>query len=612
MKTYSEFLLNEQSSLDVETLGHLSHTKDIPHEAPQHAQTAINLIRDFHSHRQGNTPKGFGASLKADGGAQVRIKHDDKGIAVTDKHRGERKNPVEARTPEEVDQHFGHMPAYAAAMKHVLHHGAEFVNRGHTVAGDLKWTPGDEAKRSGGTTTTTPNRITYKAKSKAPVGIALHTEFKNGKAMAISKKATKKSSNVFTPDLNYSKPNPSTYSKSDRDAVEHHLGKAQELLNQHSHDHMTADHRHPSHYSAYLNAAHGRGERPTLTGYKKHLTDVGERMTSKLKSEKGQAKKRAHYQGLVSHVDEHAPHFERSMAIRHHLGKATDHALRGIEHSDMHTSIDGKKSPGEGVVLHRGGRVMTKLVPSSVQKALRNNPRFMRENIMRGFSRLLSESNEGDSHSHVFYGKVQYATLGHKSGVDQMRSAADADRKSGKKVSTVIGLSNTGGPLGVEGKKEHAESIFGHPVETGQAHTSNLFSFLEDVHKRGHTHLTIHAGSDRAPMYQEVLDRYNGKPDKKGNVLFNFKSAQVKQIGGERDEGELTKHPEKMTDKELTSTAKASRMREYAKKGDEASRRAFHAYHRPLGLSKEVVEGHWNKLKTAMANQPEPKPKKKK
>ena len=68
MKTYKQYIAEMASSVEDEALGHLTHVKDIPHEAPHHAQTAVDLIRGFHNLRQGQ-PSKISASLKHDGGA---------------------------------------------------------------------------------------------------------------------------------------------------------------------------------------------------------------------------------------------------------------------------------------------------------------------------------------------------------------------------------------------------------------------------------------------------------------------------------------------------------------------------------------------------------------
>ena len=149
MLSFQEYLL-EATSMDDELLGHLTHVKDIPHEAPEHVGTAIGLIRDFHKLRQGQS-SGVTASMKHDGGASVHILHDKDGrVGVSDKHRLSR--GVVAYSDEEVDKHFGKHPDYAAALKHLRSHGSSIVARGHHVQGDILWSPGDKTSKKDGKT----------------------------------------------------------------------------------------------------------------------------------------------------------------------------------------------------------------------------------------------------------------------------------------------------------------------------------------------------------------------------------------------------------------------------------------------------------------------------
>ena len=86
MLSFIKYLI-EATSMDDELLGHLTHTKDIPHEAPSHVHTAIDLIRQFHNLRQGQSST-VSASLKHDGKAAVHIIHEkDSRVGVTDKHK---------------------------------------------------------------------------------------------------------------------------------------------------------------------------------------------------------------------------------------------------------------------------------------------------------------------------------------------------------------------------------------------------------------------------------------------------------------------------------------------------------------------------------------------
>lgn len=380
MKKFKDFLTEMASSIEDEALGHLTHVKDIPHEDPSYSHYAVDLLHDFHNHRKGRTPKGFGASIKHDGGASVIVKHDERGVAVTDKHRAKR--GVEARTHADIKQHFGHAPGYAEALKHLLAHGKDFVAPGKIVQGDLLYTPKDKAaKIRKGKVEYTPNRITYKAKTDAPIGLAAHTEYTNGIAHAISPESIGKSSKVFIPHYDYSRPDPSTYHPSNQEGAEHHIAQARALLKQHTSEHLSPE--HIANITIYNNRTARAGGVPTSDGYMDHLAFERERAARKLKTDKGKDRIRSGYNTLIKQVFDNKEHFDRSLAIRHHMEQATEHLLSGIDHPDLETRIDGKKSPGEGVVLHKKDqnglmRPVGKLVPKKVQYELGNNKRFVR------------------------------------------------------------------------------------------------------------------------------------------------------------------------------------------------------------------------------------------
>jgi len=376
MIKFNNFLTEAKTSIDAELLGHLTHVKDLPHELPDSGGNhALSLMQDFHKHRMGE-PSGVRGQLKVDGGASVVIGHDHQGPFVSDKHRFSR--GVKARSPEEVDHHFGHAPQYAATLKNVLSHGHKLVNPGHTVQGDLLYNEHEKPTLSKGVASATPNRIEYGMDTKAKVGLAAHTEITQGIAHAITPEATKRHKDIFTTQSEY-KPDPSTYKPKDREAVEKHLSSAKELLSKHTTNHLTPD--HTKHLTSYLNNTTREGGDPSTEGYKKHLSAVGKKEASKLSTVAGQQRKLSTFASHSGHVDKHAEHFNRSLVIQHHLGQATEHLLKGVHHPDVTTSIDGNPSPGEGIVLLKKDRLglhrpVGKLVPKEVSHALLNNPKY--------------------------------------------------------------------------------------------------------------------------------------------------------------------------------------------------------------------------------------------
>jgi 5'(3')-deoxyribonucleotidase len=55
---------------------------------------------------------------------------------------------------------------------------------------------------------------------------------------------------------------------------------------------------------------------------------------------------------------------------------------------------------------------------------------------------------------------------------------------------------------------------------------------------RGYKNVTMVAGSDRANEFKAFLDQYNNKPDKKGNIPFQFDSIDVVSSGERDPDGE--------------------------------------------------------------------------
>lgn len=167
-----------------------------------------------------------------------------------------------------------------------------------------------------------------------------------------------------------------------------------------------------------------------------------------------------------------------------------------------------------------------------------------------------------------FYGKVRIATIGHKGAINH---ASEIAKNVGGKLT--IGLSGTSAPLTPELKRQHAEKVFGHPVMSGNEHTRTLASFLTHMSKK-HDELHLVAGSDRVEEYQRFLEKYNGKPDRSGNIPFNFKKYKVHPFGAERAESD--KDPTQMSSDELMQTVSATKLEGLARDGKWNQFKAYH------------------------------------
>lgn len=89
-------------------------------------------------------------------------------------------------------------------------------------------------------------------------------------------------------------------------------------------------------------------------------------------------------------------------------------------------------------------------------------------------------------------------------------------------------------PLTPEQKVMHAKRFFpGMNIHAASPDKPNLLSQASDLHRQGHNHLIVVAGSDRVPEYQKLLNTYNGQEGKHG--YYNFKKITVVPAGAERD-----------------------------------------------------------------------------
>ena len=194
----------------------------------------------------------------------------------------------------------------------------------------------------------------------------------------------------------------------------------------------------------------------------------------------------------------------------------------------------------------------------------------------------------------AFYGKVRIPTIGHKKAIGTAKTIAN---KVGGKLR--IGLSGTSRPLTSETKKAHAEMMFQHPVDTGDEHSKNLFSYLSHLNQ-DHDELHLVAGSDRAPEYRRTLQDWNGRADKSGRVGFNFKKWKVHEVEGER--GDVDKHPTKMSQDELERSVSATKLEGLAKSGDYEGFKAYHP-----GFPEKHVQKVYNQIRMSSSEEPTPK-----
>ena len=109
-------------------------------------------------------------------------------------------------------------------------------------------------------------------------------------------------------------------------------------------------------------------------------------------------------------------------------------------------------------------------------------------------------------------------------------------------------------PLTYQQKIYFARKLFGSrfpQLRIEDAPYATLIEVMQSL--QDYDEVILLAGSDRVPAFQQLLDKYNGQPDKAGNILYSFTSIRVVSAG-ERD-----------PDAEDVTGMSASKMRALAK-----------------------------------------------
>ena len=165
---------------------------------------------------------------------------------------------------------------------------------------------------------------------------------------------------------------------------------------------------------------------------------------------------------------------------------------------------------------------------------------------------------EDDRSTAVFaFGRFNPPTIGHQKLIEKVQSMAKQVNGKG-----FIFLShkqnNKTDPLTFQQKQDYINSQIQDPnLEIGNSTANTIIKALQVIQSQGRTRIIMVAGSDRIAEFQKLLNQYNGKPDKQGNLLYKFDFIDVVNAG-QRD-----------PDEEGVAGASASKARELAMKGKE-------------------------------------------
>ena len=346
MLKFSAFLTEATKAVGIQ---HLEHPSDRTFDGPKEASQALTALRGVALGRTSIT-------RKIDDKMSFQIVREKDGrVGVKYKGPGAKYN----YTASDVDAQHGHKPYLAEPLKAILMHGYKVLpKRAGEWQGGFMSTP-ETREETDGKISHTPNTIQYAVDKNSPEGkklaksklsITIHTELKgkNGKATPI----TDQSEFGEHPDVHLVKhtigKEEQKLSPKDRKAVAERLAAAQKLMKDHSFEHLTG---HEATLRTFVNSTVDTGEKPTVQGYTRHLTNRWEKEISKVKTEKAKNAKAAARDAALAHVKKNAKAFKKTFDIHHQTQQATNLLARGLNKTaagEYSHFIGGKESGPEG------------------------------------------------------------------------------------------------------------------------------------------------------------------------------------------------------------------------------------------------------------------------
>ena len=163
---------------------------------------------------------------------------------------------------------------------------------------------------------------------------------------------------------------------------------------------------------------------------------------------------------------------------------------------------------------------------------------------------------EDDRSVAVFaFGRFNPPTIGHQKLLSKVLDVATELNGKGY-VFLSQKQNNKTDPLTFKEKQDYIEMFYPN-LAVGDAAVKTIVQALQKIQAEGRTRIVMIAGSDRVKEFEQLLNKYNGKPDKAGNELYKFDKIDVISAG-ERD-----------PDQEGAAGASASKARDLANRGQE-------------------------------------------
>ena len=365
-------------------LKHLEHAEDhVIHAGREGFVHAHQNLTDLHDQMKGRK-NDTSITTKYDGSPSIVFgHHPENGKFFVGSKSVFNKTPKVNYSHEDIEKNHGHAPGLVSKLKLALDHLHKVTPKGKIYQGDLMHSgiksdsnkEGDVEEKNG-KLHFKPNTISYSTHSGtsegdkikgSKIGVVPHTEytgkdFQSLKATYnadVSKMSNHKDVHVISPHHDMSKVK---YSEQDQKEFSNHMNKANNVLKK-AGDFHSAINDHVVHLKTYINKTVRDESKPTLDGYKEHLTNHYNKKIEGVKTQKSKDAKQNELDNHHKNIDSNTQHFNNTLEMHKHLQNAKNVLVKAMStHTGaFETHIDGKPSKPEGFVTVKNNRP-TKIV----------------------------------------------------------------------------------------------------------------------------------------------------------------------------------------------------------------------------------------------------------
>jgi hypothetical protein len=183
----------------------------------------------------------------------------------------------------------------------------------------------------------------------------------------------------------------------------------------------------------------------------------------------------------------------------------------------------------------------------------------------------------------VAWGRMNPPTIGHQKVIDVVKQYAQKFLGD-----PILFLSKSQkpktDPLSFAEKLHFAGEMFNIKVDRNTS-VKTIIQMFQQLQGQGYDNVVLVAGSDRVQQYQDLINKYNNKPDTKGEIPFKFANAKVVS-SGERD-----------PDEEGVAGMSASKLRAFAADGD------FESFKQGVPGNETLAKQMYNRVRQGMGIQ---------